>query len=460
MSVATHLGLPDDIMEEARTLLEPRHMLFEDWMKELQAEREELKERLEEADRARASAEAARLEVEAARSEVEARLAELDRRREEALREIDRELSEEFDSVRKRIRQAEASLSWQVSDETIRRAASEVAEAKQVVQESLPDLQRRQPAPAPVRIRAGDVVEVKGLNVQGTVVTAPEGDEEAEVAIGGVRFKLDPQRLTPVQEEEQEPAPPSGVAYALGPMLSTTELHVRGMRVDEALFRVDEFLDRAVRDGMSSVRIVHGQGYRGAEAGRPRAAVRPPAGAVTRAGGARARRRRRDDRKPAVRALIALAAAALLTAAACLADSGQAASRAAPSTGATATAEPPPTVGPTAAPLATPSAVPTAAATPTSAPPPSPTALPTPTVTPTPEPAARVGSDAHGKPRTDPIAHGSADRDGDAHGYPPADRYADDYADRLSPRRLPPRPSRRTRRPRSSTAPPSRSSSR
>ena len=43
-------------------------------------------------------------------------------------------------------------------------------------------------------------------------------------------------------------------------MLSTAELNVRGMRVDEALFRVEEFLDKAVRDGMSSVRIVHGKG--------------------------------------------------------------------------------------------------------------------------------------------------------------------------------------------------------
>ena len=260
MSVATHLGLPDDIMEEARSLLEPRHMLFEDWMKELQAERDELKARLEEADRVRAQAEAARLQVEAARSEVEARLAELDRRREEALREIDRELSEEFDSVRKQIRRAEASLSWQVSDETVRRAAAEVAEAKKIVQESLPDLQRRQPAPAPVRIRAGDVVEVKGLNVRGKVIAAPQDDEEAEVAIGGVRFKLDPQRLIPVEGEEEEPAPSQGVAYELGPMLTTAELDVRGMRVEEALFRVEDFLDKAVRDGMSSVRIVHGRG--------------------------------------------------------------------------------------------------------------------------------------------------------------------------------------------------------
>ena len=262
MSVATHLGLPDDIMQEARSLLEPRHMLFEDWMKELQAEREELKSRLEEADLVRAEAEAARSAIEAARAQVEERLAELDLRREEALREIDRELSHEFDSVRKQIRRAEASLSWRVSDETVRRAAAEVAEAKKAVQESLPELQRRQPAPEPVAIAAGDVVEVKGLNVRGTVVAAPEEAEaEVEVAVGGVRFKLDPQRLTPVDAGEREAEQPSAeVVYELGPVLTTTELDLRGQRVEEALFRVEEFLDKAVRDGMSSVRIVHGKG--------------------------------------------------------------------------------------------------------------------------------------------------------------------------------------------------------
>ena len=260
MSVATHLGLPDDIMEEARSLLEPRHMLFEDWMKELQAERDELKSRLEEADRARAEAEAARSEIEAARAQVEARLAELDLRREEALREIDREISHEFDSVRKQIRRAEASLSWRVSDETVRRAAAEVAEAKKAVQESVPEIRRRQAPPAPVRVRDGDVVEVKGLNVRGRVVAAPEEEDEVEVAVGGVRLKLDPQRLTPVEAQEDESSPPAGVAYDLGPMLTTAELDLRGMRVEEALVRVEEFLDRAVRDGLSMVRIVHGKG--------------------------------------------------------------------------------------------------------------------------------------------------------------------------------------------------------
>ena len=85
--------------------------------------------------------------------------------------------------------------------------------------------------------------------------------------------------------------------------------------------------------------------------------------------------------------LVAFAVAALLAVGACSADSGQAASRPVPTTGATATAEPPPTVTPPAAPPETPTAVLAAAApTPTSAPTPTPTAQATPTSTRTPQP--------------------------------------------------------------------------
>ena len=73
-------------------------------------------------------------------------------------------------------------------------------------------------------------MEVKGLNVRGTVVAAPEEEDEVEVAVGGVRFKLDPQRLTPVDGEGEEPSPSPEVSYSLGPMLSTAEMNVRGMR--------------------------------------------------------------------------------------------------------------------------------------------------------------------------------------------------------------------------------------
>jgi DNA mismatch repair protein MutS2 len=42
--------------------------------------------------------------------------------------------------------------------------------------------------------------------------------------------------------------------------LTETDLHVRGMRVEEALERADKFLDEAVLAGHAEVRIVHGIG--------------------------------------------------------------------------------------------------------------------------------------------------------------------------------------------------------
>ena len=84
----------------------------------------------------------------------------------------------------------------------------------------------------------------------------PARGTEAEVAIGKVRLHLS--RLTRV-DDEPEPGP-AQVSIDLGPALPTVELDLRGYRADEALIKVEEFLDKALRDGLSSVRIIHGRG--------------------------------------------------------------------------------------------------------------------------------------------------------------------------------------------------------
>ena len=43
-------------------------------------------------------------------------------------------------------------------------------------------------------------------------------------------------------------------------MLETTELDLRGLHAEEAIFKVEDFLDKAVRDGFSTVRLIHGKG--------------------------------------------------------------------------------------------------------------------------------------------------------------------------------------------------------
>ncbi len=94
--------------------------------------------------------------------------------------------------------------------------------------------------------------------MRGTVVSLPERGTEAEVGIGNVRLRVEVGRLVPVEREAEAAVP--GVRARLGPRLSSMELDLRGLRADEALSRLEEFLDGAVRDGLRSVRIIHGRG--------------------------------------------------------------------------------------------------------------------------------------------------------------------------------------------------------
>ena len=251
MSVATQLGLRDEIMEEARSLLEPQYLRFEDWLNELQDGRRQLKEKLQEADDARVRAEAASRDL-------EAQLEEQALHRDDILHTMRRELTDQAEAVRKKLRRAEAALSWGASAEHVEEAGAAVAEAGSAVEALELPASERPPRPGRRPLAVGDVVEVRGLNLQGTVVAMPENGNEVEVAIGDVRFRLDAHRLSPAQERE-EPGD-SGVRYELGPPLPTSELDLRGSRAEDALIKVEEFLDRGLRDGHGSVRIIHGRG--------------------------------------------------------------------------------------------------------------------------------------------------------------------------------------------------------
>ena len=251
MSVASRLGLPEDIMSKAQELLEPQHRRFEDWLNELQSERHRLQTRVQEAEEARAK-------IEVIRQNLETQLEYLGAHREEILDSVRRELMSRYDDVSRKIRRAEAALSWAAPD----RAASEPRIEVSRIKRELEALKPRIPVQPTIveerTVSAGELVNIRGLNLQGTVVSVSEQSGEAEVSIGKVRLRMDMARLSlagqPAEAESVD------VRMDLGPMLSSMELDLRGLRVEEALLRVEDFLDKAVRDGLSTARIIHGRG--------------------------------------------------------------------------------------------------------------------------------------------------------------------------------------------------------
>jgi DNA mismatch repair protein MutS2 len=144
---------------------------------------------------------------------------------------------------------------------------SAVESALETLTERLAPAEQARPTPAEVHVpgterqtvEVGDTVWVPALNATGQVLSL-EG-QAAEVQMGAFRVRT---RRGPLQLRHKGAAPSTGepeprVTAPAAPPIST-ELHLRGLRVDEATPRLEKYIDDAYRAQAPFVRIVHGKG--------------------------------------------------------------------------------------------------------------------------------------------------------------------------------------------------------
>jgi DNA mismatch repair protein MutS2 len=255
LEIAERMNVPPEITAQARLLLDPSHWLASDYLKRLKAlldQQEALLAALEEERRAVAE-KYSKLEAEFARREAE--------RQAEFNRELSR-LIEEFRSESERLIGA---LSDKVVQARLRKeAAARASGLARKAARLLKVDQANQPQPAVQahNIRERDRVLVKPIGREGTVESI-SGDLFT-VLIGSLRFRAARHELELIESAKQ---PAGGLALPEGMSADisidenfSSELNVIGMAPDEAVARVDKFLDEAFLVGADSVRIVHGYG--------------------------------------------------------------------------------------------------------------------------------------------------------------------------------------------------------
>ncbi|RLA95964.1 MAG: hypothetical protein DRG69_02210, partial [Deltaproteobacteria bacterium] len=137
-------------------------------------------------------------------------------------------------------------------------------EMRRAREEFLRAFPKRRSYARPAEVRVGDWVEIASLGRRGRVVEL--GHERAEVLVGAMRVKV------PL-EELRESEPEGGKEVALVGLEAegrgVQELNVVGLRVEEALPKVEKLIDEAILRGWDQVQIVHGIG-----SGRLRRAIR------------------------------------------------------------------------------------------------------------------------------------------------------------------------------------------
>lgn len=119
----------------------------------------------------------------------------------------------------------------------------------------------------------GDWVEIEGFLRAGRIKTVDVQRHFAEVEVSGIvwKVKLDRLRRSASARERGERAarenqPP---AYTLPVLAGSDVIDLHGVTVEEGLALLDKFLDTALVNDCSSVKIIHGHG-----SGRLRTAVR------------------------------------------------------------------------------------------------------------------------------------------------------------------------------------------
>jgi DNA mismatch repair protein MutS2 len=156
------------------------------------------------------------------------------------------------------LRVAEPSEVVQAAREELAGISAEAAEATAEVAEPEPPAAEAEPPPVG-KLSPGDAVLVRSVNERGTVLSPPDDQGEAEVQVGILRLRV------PVADLAAAPEPlvtitraPAEARVYEGPV--PKELHLRGLRVDAAVYELDRYLDRAALVHHARVRIVHGKG--------------------------------------------------------------------------------------------------------------------------------------------------------------------------------------------------------
>jgi len=263
-AISKRLGLSDDIIEEAKNLLEGKEVRFEDLITDLEMNK---KQAMIEKDKA----ERFRIEAEKLQKEVQVQKDKINSQKERILKEAKDEAytilyaaKQEADNIIKDMNQLMKN-SKALSSSELEKNRSQLRNALSDLESKIVVPKNNKKSASPADIKKGDTIYVMSLDQTGTVLTEPNNKGELQVKLGIMQTKIHISDIALVAEKQVEvpkKAPRiSNKKMDLSKALSMkTELDVRGNTTDEAMGHVEKFLDDAYLAHLPQVTIIHGKG--------------------------------------------------------------------------------------------------------------------------------------------------------------------------------------------------------
>jgi len=262
-AISRRLGLGDDIIRKAQEFLTSDDIQFEELLSDIQRNRIETEKEREQAERDKREIERIKEISREEKNRIERdKETILNQARQEA-RRILQEAKREADEIMERLKQLERAQQQMIQDQEVQNLKQglrqRMSELERQIAESV--LPRKGFAEPPKNLKAGDTVMILNLNQKGTVLDAPDKDGEVLIQAGIMKIKMHITQLRLVDEQKEvaDTIRSSGVTGVKSGTVRT-EIDIRGYNIEEAVVKVDKYIDDAVIAGLHEVSIIHGKG--------------------------------------------------------------------------------------------------------------------------------------------------------------------------------------------------------
>jgi DNA mismatch repair protein MutS2 len=260
-AISGKLGLPAEIIDDARNRMDAKDENFEDLVSDLELKRLALEKEQLDIEKYKEDA-----------KEIKDKLAQkqdrLDRQRDNILQKA----NEEAHAI---LRNAK-----EVADETIKNfhkfgsgsSAKEMEQHRDKLRDQMNHVEKNlsikpkepQNHRVPKKLRLGDSVKVLSLNLKGTVHTLPNEKGDLYVQMGILRSLVNIRDLVLLEDNPplsaKQNSPRTGKINISKAANLSSEINLIGKKVDEAIPLLDKYIDDAYLAHVPSVRIVHGKG--------------------------------------------------------------------------------------------------------------------------------------------------------------------------------------------------------
>ncbi len=266
-AISAGLGMPEDIIQDAKLRVDDANTRLEEVIGKLEASRLELERQKEEISRLRAEAEDHERMLRKEREELEAsRLEELEKARLRAMTIIEQtkaesnELLNELESLRREKDKKDFSANVSSMKSKSKQSFNKMYDTANPVDSR--SIQEEYVLPR--KLKRGDTVFVVDLNRKGIISGDPDGSDFVYVQMGVMKTKMNISRLRLEEPQKniqkKHPVRNMNKVGVKAERRGKMELDIRGCACDDGVYQLDAFIDQAVMSNISTITIIHGKG--------------------------------------------------------------------------------------------------------------------------------------------------------------------------------------------------------